>query len=320
MILLGNVLRKLSRNRLSVFLFHKVPQKRDALFPADLDIAGFSDLLDFVQQHFQVLPLSEAVSMLVSGRLMEGAACITFDDGYHEWTTGVVPLLEKRSLHATFFITTGQFFGLPMWHERLSNIVGSATGDVLDTSNFRLPPLPVRTLDEKRAAIIALEFHFKYLPIVIRDKYLLELEAATGARAENVQSMNVEQLRDIAGKGFDIGSHTVEHPILSLCESVRGRREIGEAKEVLEGIIRSKVSAFAYPNGRPWLDFTHQHISMVKQLGYTHALTTQWGAANKDTSLFQIPRFTPWGPGQNHMALQVVRNLLEKPEYIKEAA
>ena len=189
---------------MSVFLFHKVPEKEDILFPADLDIAGFSDLLDFVQQHYQVLPLSAAISMLVSGQLKDGAACITFDDGYHEWATGVVPLLEKRSMHATFFITTGQLFGLPMWHERLSNIVRKAAGDVLDTRDFHLSPLPIRTLNEKQAAIVALEFHFKYLPIVIRDKYLLELEAATGARAENVQSMNVEQLRDIAGKGFDI--------------------------------------------------------------------------------------------------------------------
>lgn len=320
MMFLGSVLRHLARNRLSVFLFHKVPKEKDPLCPTDIDIAGFCDLLDFIQQHYQVLPLSEAVSLLVSGKLKEGGACITFDDGYHEWASGVVPILEKRSMHATFFITTGQFFGLPMWHERLANVVRFASGDRLDTSSFRLPPLSIVTLEDKQAAIRALEFHFKYLPIVIRDQYLDELEAATGASPQKLLPMSTLQLREISAKGFDIGSHTVEHPILSLCDAGRARQEIGETKEALESIICAKVSAFAYPNGRPYVDFTHQHISMVKELGYTHAVTTQWGAATKETSLFQIPRFTPWGPDRDHMSLQVIRNLIAKPEYIKEAA
>lgn len=318
MIFLSSVLHRLAHNRLSVFRFHKVPSQQDPFSPSDINLAGFSNLLDFIERHFQVLPLSDAVSRLVAGKLGKGGACITFDDGYFTWTTGVVPVLEQRSLPATFFITTGQFFGRPLWHERLANIVRSAKLDFLDTNPFRLPQLPIGTLKEKQVAIKALEYHFRYLPIVIRDKYLLELEEVSDVQPASLMTMSVQQLREISSKGFDIGAQTISHPILSLCNAERARLEIGETKETLEGIIGGKVTAFAYPNGRPYVDFTHQHIAMVKEFGYTHALTTQFGAATQDTSIFQIPRFTPLGSDQAHLSFQVIRNLLIKPECIKE--
>ncbi len=318
MILVRKVLQGLARNRLSVFLFHKVPLIADPFFPNDVSLAGFTSVLDFIDQNFTVLPFSEAAFRLSAGRLQKGAACITFDDGYSDWMTGVVPLLEQRNMHATFFITTGQFFGHPMWHERLANIVRHASGSILDTSAFRLPPLPIGNLAERRKAVLTLEYHFKYLPIVIRDRFLKEFEESTATTQESLNPMKQEQLKNISSRGFAIGSHTIEHPILSLCDATRARKEIGETKEDLEAIIKTKVSAFAYPNGRPNIDFTHKHISIIKQLGYTHAVTTQWGAATTVTSPFQIPRFTPWGPDQGHMSLQVIRNLLAKPEYIKE--
>jgi len=315
---LGKVLRGMARNKLSVFLFHKVPARKDPLIPNDLDLIGFGRLLDFIQENFLVLPLSEAVTRLARGDLKRGCACITFDDGYPDWVSGVIPMLEARAFPATFFITTGQFYGRPMWHERLANVLKNASHETLDTLSYRLPPLPIRTPEERQQALVALEYHFKYLPIVIRDIYLSELEAQYGVRSGDVPAMTKDQLRTISNRGFDIGSHTIDHPILSLCDAKKARDEIGGTREVLEEIIRSPVTAFAYPNGRPYIDFTHHHIEMVKQAGYTHAVTTQWGAATGNSSIYQTPRFTPWGPDLTHMSVQVIRNLMAKPEYIDE--
>ena len=114
-----SVLHSLSGNRLSVFLFHKVPKLADPLAPAELDLARFEHLLDHTLSNFVVLPLEEAISRVRAGSLPRRSACITFDDGYADWMSGVVPLLLRRNLHATFFITSGQFDGIPLWHERI---------------------------------------------------------------------------------------------------------------------------------------------------------------------------------------------------------
>jgi peptidoglycan/xylan/chitin deacetylase (PgdA/CDA1 family) len=314
-----HLLHLIASEKLSVFLFHKVPPSADALVPNDLDHEKFSVVLDFVAEHFHVLPLADAVKLLAEGKLPARAASITFDDGYPEWPQGVAEILARRSIPATFFITTGQFEGRPMWHERLANVVRTFRGDVLDTRAVRLPPLEVGAPAQRAAAVQALEFHFKYLPPAIRDRFLAELEASVGARMEDVPAFSTKDLAVIADKGFEIGAHTVDHPILGLCNADLARDEIGKTREILEGIIRRPVRSFAYPNGRPGVDFSYRHIDMVKAAGYDYAVTTQWGVARRDTSPFQIPRFTPWGPSRRQMSFQVLRNIFTLPESIPEA-
>ncbi|MDO8348545.1 MAG: polysaccharide deacetylase family protein [Rugosibacter sp.] len=316
--LLRDALRVAAHGKLSVFLFHKVPPCADPLLSGDLSEAQFARLLDFIKETFAVLPLGDAVQHLQADTLPPLSAALTFDDGYPEWRHGAVRVLEEKSLPATFFITTGQFSGHPMWNERLAQIVRACTGPVLDTTAVRLPPLAIQTANDKAAAMKQLEFHFKYLPPVVRDDFLEQLEAQSGVSAASVPAMSVDDLIAISNRGFEIGAHTLEHPILGLCDVDRARDEIGKTREVLEGIIKRPVTSFAYPNGHPGVDFSAHHIRMVKQAGYRYAVTTQWGVADHKTSSYQIPRFTPWGPSRTSMTLQLMRNFYSRPEHLKE--
>lgn len=318
MSLLRQALQLFVQGKLSVFLFHKVPPTADALISGDLGQAEFANLLDLIKTSFNVLPLNEAVQHLHRGTLPARSVAITFDDGYPEWREGAARLLEERSLPATFFITTGQFFGDPMWNERLAHIVRSCQLPVLDTSTVRLPSLSIRTAEEKKQALVKLEFHFKYLPPRIREQFLQQLELQAGVNAAEVSTMPMDDLIAISNRGFEIGAHTLNHPILGLCDVKQARDEIGQTREILEGIIHKPVTSFAYPNGRPGVDFSPQHIEMVKQAGYRYAVTTQWGVANSKTSPYQIPRFTPWGPSRTRMTLQLIRNFYSTPEHLKE--
>ena len=67
-------LQLLSKDKLSVFLFHKVPQRTHALMPGEITLADFERMLDEVVSQFQVLPLEEAVSRLQNGPLPRRAA------------------------------------------------------------------------------------------------------------------------------------------------------------------------------------------------------------------------------------------------------
>lgn len=318
MFLLRQTLKIIAGSKLSVFLFHKVPATVDTLLPNDLDREKFIRVLDFITQNFKVLPLQDAVKLLAQKKLPKGCAAITFDDGYQDWRQGASEILAQRSIAATFFITAGQFEGRPMWHERLANIVRNYQGDVLDTQSVRLPPLKVSTLAEKIDAVQTLEFHFKYLPPLIRDQFLDQLEINVGAMMADLPAFTKADLIAIADRGFEIGAHTMDHPILGLCNTDQAQDEIGKTREILEGIIKRPIKGFAYPNGRPWVDFSYRHIEMLKTTGYDYAVTTQWGVARQDTSPYQIPRFTPWGPSRRKMSIQLLRNVFTEPEVIPE--
>ncbi|RCW76552.1 glycosyltransferase [Pseudorhodoferax soli] len=312
-------LKILAQEKLSVLLFHAVPSTTTELVN-DLTLASFERVIDYVSEHFTVVPLDEAAAALKTGRLPRRAACITFDDGYDSWLSGAVPLLRQRNLHATFFITTGQFDNERMWHERVAHALANHAGPVLDLPGFGLPQVPLGQLQERRRALSMVEQLLKYQPLHVRDKLLHALEASAGTRQDQLCRMTVEQLRDLHAQGFGVGAHTVRHPILSLCDDDDAMHEIGGAREVLEHLLRAPVKAFAYPNGRPGVDFRSEHVRMVQAAGYTHAVTTEGGAANRQTSVFEIPRFTPWGPSDVQMGVQMARNLMAKSRRVMVAS
>ena len=317
---LSTGLRFLARDKLSVFLFHKVPAVADPIVPQDLDIKGFKRMLDFVGEHFKVIPIDDAVQSMQVGKLPSRAACITFDDGYPGWIEGAVAELERRNFHATFYITSGQFNGVPMWHERVAHAVKSAPGPTLALVGFGLPALSVATLHDRQTTATLVETFLKYQPLDIRDKLLVRLENVAGVQSQDVPRMNLQDLRALYNKGFGVGAHTALHPILTLCDEDQAFREIGLVREEISALVGGSVHSFAYPNGRPVTDFNADHIRMVQRAGYRHAVTTQRGWATKNTPVFQIPRFTPWGPEAGHMALQLGRNLLTPPRLFSQAS
>ncbi|WP_169167506.1 polysaccharide deacetylase family protein [Acidovorax sp. SRB_24] len=306
----------ISRGKLTVLLFHKVPKHAHALDPGELNLAGFERILDAAMHFFRILPLQEAISALQTDKLPPRSACITFDDGYPEWLANVVPVLERRGVHATFFVTTGQFNGLPMWNERILYAIERAPDSLapLLLQGSGLQPIRLDSASHRQHAIRQLDAFLKYQPPESKERMLEQLEAHVGAQRHTVPVMSADDLRAIHAKGFGIGGHSVTHPILSRCERDFAYREIAGAREDLEARIRGRVSAFAYPNGIPGKDFGPEHIAMVQRAGYAHALTTHRGVATAGTSPFQIPRFTPWGPSPTRMALQLTRNLCQRPK------
>lgn len=312
------MLKLISHGKLTTLLFHKVPQVRHPLVPQEPALADFSAVLDATMRRFRILPLDEAVTALRAGNLPTNAACITFDDGYPEWRTGVVPALERRGVHATFFITAGQYSGLPMWNERILHAVEAAAADTPPLRWDGLPPLHFDGADQRRRSIELLDAHLKYQDPSTKERLLLDLERHTGKQCQQVPTMSVEDLRHLHAKGFGIGGHSVTHPILSRCTPEHAYQEIAGAREQIEALIRGQVAAFAYPNGTPGKDFGPEHIEMVRRAGYRFAVTTQRGFASADTSLMQIPRFTPWGPTAGRMDVQFLRNLLRQGTLLRE--
>jgi peptidoglycan/xylan/chitin deacetylase (PgdA/CDA1 family) len=109
---------------------------------------------------------------------------------------------------------------------------------------------------------------------------------------------------------MSIGAHTVSHPILRTLSSAAARAEIAEGKAVLESIIADRVELFAYPNGKPGVDYDVEHVAMVRSLGFSGAVSTAWGAARAGDDRYQVPRFTPWDRGRNWFALRLARNFM----------
>ena len=126
-------------------------------------------------------------------------------------------------------------------------------------------------------------------------------------RARNLM-MTPDHIKELSAQGVTIGAHTVNHYVLSTLESDEAEYEIVQSKSTLEEIIGRNVNVFAYPNGKPGVDFTGVHPGIVAKNGFSLAVTTEWGVAQKDVNLFQIPRFTPWSKNRFRFFAQLFKN------------
>jgi glycosyltransferase involved in cell wall biosynthesis/peptidoglycan/xylan/chitin deacetylase (PgdA/CDA1 family) len=299
--------------RLSVLLFHKIPTVADPLTTGEMNLARFEHILDFLADNANVLPLPEATAALQAGKLPKRAMALTFDDGYAEWIDNVSPALRRRNLPGTFFVTTGQLSGSALWHERIVAAVRALPdrGVVLpygfgNYTDLSLPGSRLRLVEE-------LQERLKYAPLSERVGAIEVLEGQVRSAIALPAPFDTESVRTLHNQGFDIGAHTVHHPILNECTRAQARAEIGDSKDELEAIIGGRVHSFAYPNGRPNEDYGREHVAMVKALGYTSAVTTSNGVSSRDSDIFQLPRFTPWGVSDERIAFQLARNMRTKP-------
>jgi peptidoglycan/xylan/chitin deacetylase (PgdA/CDA1 family) len=105
--------------------------------------------------------------------------------------------------------------------------------------------------------------------------------------------MNDRQVRAMSDAGVDIGGHTVNHPILARVDGPVAQREIETNRDQITALTGRQPLCFAYPNGKPNLDYSSAHARMVAHAGYRAAVSTAVGVASDDADTFQLPRFMP---------------------------
>jgi peptidoglycan/xylan/chitin deacetylase (PgdA/CDA1 family) len=126
--------------------------------------------------------VSEIASALGNGS-GAGLVSVTFDDGYQDNHSVVLPILRRYGLPATVFVTIG----------------------LIDQPSPWMPP------------------------------------------RSQVRMMNVDELREMAAAGVELGAHTLSHPDLTNLDASACEGEVRESKNQLEALINDEVTSFAYP-------------------------------------------------------------------------
>ena len=243
--------------------------------------------------YFNVLPLPKAVNLLKQGKLPSRAVSIIFDDGYADNYTNALPILQKYNLHATFFIASGYLDGGRMWNDTIIETIRVLEKPELDLEAIHLGKFDISTPDKKVLVVNEVLQKLKHLAPEVRQEYSDYIKEQAHAASEPLM-MTTEQLKALHKSGMEIGGHTVTHPIMAKLTDDQVKNEILVNKNTLEQILETKLRCFAYPNGKYYLDFLPTQIELVKACGYELAVTTEWGVADRNTDLWQLPRFTPW--------------------------
>ncbi|MEJ2346942.1 MAG: polysaccharide deacetylase family protein [Gammaproteobacteria bacterium] len=298
--------------RLPILIFHRVLPSRDPLRPGDPDAATFEWQMKLVARQFNVLPLSEACERWGQRSLPARALCITFDDGYADNVELALPILKRHGLHSTFFIATGFMNGGRMWNDTVIEWVRGLQEGELDLRSLDLGVRSIRTIEDKRSTLGAVLTSLKYLPLERRLEHVGKLVDDRADRLPTDLMMTDAQVNELLAEGMEVGGHTVNHPILARVDHDTALWEIQEGKRQLEEITGHAVRLFAYPNGKPGIDYGPEHVQMVREAGFAAAVSTAWGAGRRSSDLFQLPRFTPWQRSPTQFHMEMMRNYMRR--------
>lgn len=300
------------RARLAAFLFHRVPERTDPMFPGEPDARRFDAIVGWIASQFRVLDPLEACERLVAGTLPSRAAILTFDDGYRDNVEVALPILERHRVRAAFFVATGYLEGGAMFNDRVFEALRRTSRDAIDLRLFGCgegPLLPASDTAARRAIAERIITMIKHRPPAERARAVERLEAHCGVCVDFDPMMRPEQVRTLHVRGMTVGGHTRTHPILAALSPDDAWEEIRGGRDDLRSLLGEEIDLFAYPNGRLGRDFEPTHSGMARRAGYRFAFTTAPGAAARATDALTLPRFTPWDQTRTRFALRALRNL-----------
>ncbi len=294
------------QKKLLIMIYHRVLDEPDFMRPDEVDKEAFTWHMELLAKHFNVLPLSEALERMQNDTLPPRAVSITFDDGYADNYTNALPILKRFDLTATFFIASGFLDGGRMWNDTVIEAVRNYPQAELNLTQIGLGRYKVSDKADKVATANSIICQVKHLPPEQRSCHVAYIAAQSINLPGNLMMSSV-QLNQLARNRMEIGGHTVNHPILSKLDEETVRWEITKNKKLLEDSLNVELKIFAYPNGKPKMDYLQQHLEIVKNSGFFAAVSTRLGVAKKATNFFELPRFTPWDHEPPKFMLRIIQ-------------
>lgn len=266
-----------------------------------LHVRAFERHLAFLKTHHNVVPLHDLVRAYTAGApLPERAAVITIDDGYRSTYTVAYPALVRFQLPAAVFLATefvdGRRF---LWTDRVEYAVNHARCDTLAvTIGTESHRLDLQTGEARMAADRRLRSRLKALEQETRDAGVEAIERAAGCSVYDGRDggalyapLDWSEASTMVRSGLiSIGSHTHTHIILSRCTPARAADEMRVSKEIIESRLGTECRLFCYPNGRLG-DFNAGTKALLKEHGYTGALTTVYGSNGRKADVYELKRY-----------------------------
>jgi peptidoglycan/xylan/chitin deacetylase (PgdA/CDA1 family) len=261
---------------LRALMYHRIlPRSAAATVNPSLvsaDVADFARQIEHVARHYRVVSAEEVLAASGSRRgLPARAVILTFDDAYRDFGEYAWPILRKRRLPATLFVSTAypDHPEREFWWDRLHHAILNTRERSLWAAGFG-----VLRLDDASArlrAVRRVQDRVKQLPHADAMRLVNTLCAELGAgHATEASVLTWSELRSLANEGVTLGGHTRTHAALdrvaagTLEDEVRGCRD-----DLARATGSAPPVVFAYPFGA----FDAAAVDAVRDAGFRLAFT-----------------------------------------------
>ena len=130
----------------------------------------------------------------------------------------------------------------------------------------------------------------------VQERFVAAIEKELDAelpQSNAIRMMSWDQIRDLAGQGHIVGSHTMTHPNIAQLSPEVARTELSESKRLLEEKLNRRVAHFSYPCPALSPHWTEGTAEETRRTGYDTAVTTDSGLARRHDNPLRLKRIPP---------------------------
>jgi peptidoglycan/xylan/chitin deacetylase (PgdA/CDA1 family) len=241
-------------------------------------VSELREKLLFLKRRFRLVSLSQWLARLEScDPHPEPCAVVTVDDGYQDFRTGLLPLLEELGVPAAFFVCSGAVATGTVWYQRVYNLIHQARGDRLvvpwmDT-RVHFGDVRHRVLTVERVLLA----HLKRLPRDRRHELLNRLVEENNIPPDLSAAdafCDVDDLRAVKQSPLvELYPHSHDHDPFETLTREELHSDFVTCRRFFAETLGLESRVMSYPNGH----FKEDQRELLSSLGVRYALTTDNG-------------------------------------------
>ena len=234
----------------------------------------FSKLMEYINQNFEVISLSE-INNLTPKPSRRKKLFITFDDGYLDFKTNALPIINKYNFPVTVNLITDVLKnGDAHWTQKLSSIVENIEQKAILKYLKKEYDLEIRNSHSTEKITLEIFHNWKQFSIdEIESRIKLLMTSFQIEKSVFIPMMKWNDVKEISSnfKNVSWGSHTQTHLNLGDCKNEKTLiNEIVISKQLLENELKTSINTFAFPNG----DYTLEGLKIAQE-HYDNILLTE---------------------------------------------
>jgi len=298
---------------INIIMYHYVRPIKNSAYPnlKGLELAGFKRQLDFLSSKYEFITAEDVIDAVKFKKKLKDNCCwLTFDDGYKDHYSYVLPELLKRKIQGSFFPTIKAIIERVMMNFNTVHYILASADNINDlvidlnaqSRNFEFTDDDLKKLWDKYAIpsrydpkeVMYIKRLLQHaLPEDIRNKissYLFEKYVGVDqvAFAEQLY-MSEAEVKELINSGMYVGNHGYSHLHLNKEDMISQKAEIDSGIKFLSSIgSRTEDWIMCFPYGQ----YNHETIEILSRAKCAVALTTE--PVRAELSIhhpLQFPRF-----------------------------
>lgn len=300
------VWRWIHRHKIIILMIHGVVDDRLQTtwnpLRRQLSVQKFDSGIAALAKFYHFISIEQATAILSrQAPVQPYSIVLTFDDGYRNNVTHALPILQKYGIPAIFFLSTGHIEQRePYWYDRLDFAIQHLKNEQRVSfagKNFLFHP---NNETMSRFTFSALRNRVKSARLPYTET-MRKIDQIAGILEENAGCRLVDTFRNdhstgimsweeakwVADQGVTIGSHTVDHVLMDRVDEDSAREQLAVSKKAIEQHTGKQCSYFCFPNG----NWDNKAVNLLRETGFTAAVTTETGANLVGDELLTLKRF-----------------------------